>query len=301
MIVVGAVDHRRRGLLGEADDQPGHWTSPYGDTIKFNYYWSRCNPDNTGCEYLHTGKTHTVGFGRHRPHHAVMVSVETDHGVAIRYATTVMHEAPPVNSRRAVDRRRRHLLGEADGQPGRLDEPLRRHDQVQLLLEPLQPRQHRLRVPAHRQDPQRRPRRPRPHHAVMISVETDHGGAIRYAFSPVMHESPPVMRRAVDRRRSRSIGEADREPGRLVERVRRHGQVQLLLEPLQPRQHRLCTCTPARPTPWARRHRPHHAVMISVETDHGVRSATLQPGHARGPARQRAAPSHQRPPRQARS
>ena len=38
---------------------PGSWSSPYGDKVGFNFYWSRCDPGG-GCQYLHTGRTHTV-------------------------------------------------------------------------------------------------------------------------------------------------------------------------------------------------------------------------------------------------
>ena len=62
----------------------GLWTSPYGDKITVNYYWSRCDANGKGCDYLHTGRNHTVetdDLGGHVLR--VMVSVETDHGVAI--------------------------------------------------------------------------------------------------------------------------------------------------------------------------------------------------------------------------
>ena len=42
---------------------PGSWSSPYGDKVGFNFYWSRCDPGG-GCQYLHTGRTHTGRYGR---------------------------------------------------------------------------------------------------------------------------------------------------------------------------------------------------------------------------------------------
>ena len=39
---------------------PGGWVSPYGDKVTINYYWRRCEADGSGCEYLHTGRNHTL-------------------------------------------------------------------------------------------------------------------------------------------------------------------------------------------------------------------------------------------------
>ena len=95
-----AVRSRGDAVLSERlTANPGLWTSPYGDTVTVNYYWSRCDADGNACDYLHTGRNHTVeaddlGVTSCK----VMLSVETDHGVAIAYAQTpVVHSVPPVN------------------------------------------------------------------------------------------------------------------------------------------------------------------------------------------------------------
>ena len=69
---------------------PGSWSSPYGDRITINLYWSRCNADGTGCVYLHTGATHTLGRDDVGHLMRVMLSVETPHGVAIAYAQSTV-------------------------------------------------------------------------------------------------------------------------------------------------------------------------------------------------------------------
>ena len=70
---------------------PGTWTSPYGDQIKFNYYWRRCDASGTStATYLHTGSSHTLGRDDVGHVMRVMLSVETDHGVAITYAQSAL-------------------------------------------------------------------------------------------------------------------------------------------------------------------------------------------------------------------
>ena len=87
----------------------GYWTSPYGDKIRVNYYWSRCNADGSGCQYLHTGRTHDVDTDDIGKVMRVMLSVETDHGVTIAYVQSdVVHSAPPVNGQIAP-----HISGDA--------------------------------------------------------------------------------------------------------------------------------------------------------------------------------------------
>ena len=77
---------------------PGSWSSPYGDKIKINFYWSRCDADGNNCEYLHTGRDHTLDTDDIGHVLRVMLSVETDHGVAISHVqSAVVHTAPPVN------------------------------------------------------------------------------------------------------------------------------------------------------------------------------------------------------------
>ena len=68
---------------------PGAWSSPYGDSITLNYYWSRCDTNRAGCD-LHTGSSHTLGRDDVGHVMRVMLSVETDHGVAIRYVQSAV-------------------------------------------------------------------------------------------------------------------------------------------------------------------------------------------------------------------
>ena len=108
---VGAVDQRRPRRDSERlTANPGAWTSPYGDKITVNYYWSRCD-----------GRRQRLRVPAHGPHPRrssrghratsmqVMFSVETDHGVAIAHVADRRSctRSPPVNAVAAVDRRRR--------------------------------------------------------------------------------------------------------------------------------------------------------------------------------------------------
>ena len=95
----------------------------------------------------------------------VMLSVETDHGVAITHVQIGARALGAAGQRRSApcDRRRRGAVGAVDrASPGALDEPVRRQDHGQLLLEPLRRGRERLRVPAHRPQPHARAGRPRP-------------------------------------------------------------------------------------------------------------------------------------------
>ena len=69
---------------------PGTWTNPYPGGITFNYYWSRCDATGNGCDYLHTGSTHTLGRDDVGHVMKVMLSVETSHGVAITYVQSAV-------------------------------------------------------------------------------------------------------------------------------------------------------------------------------------------------------------------
>ena len=172
---------------------PGAWSSPYGDTVKLSYYWRRCNPDNTGCEYVHTGRTHTVESDDLDHIMSVMIWASTDHGIAIRYAfSPVMHEVEPVPAIAPS------ILGDAVlsekltvnpgawssayGDTVKLSYYWRRCDPDNTHCE----YQHTGKT--HTVEPGDADHIM----SVMIWASTDHGIAIRYAFSPVMHAVPPV-------------------------------------------------------------------------------------------------------------
>ena len=69
---------------------PGSWSSPYGDKVAFNFYWSRCDANGGNCAYLHTGSTHSLGRDDAGHVMRVMVSAETPHGVRIVYAQSAV-------------------------------------------------------------------------------------------------------------------------------------------------------------------------------------------------------------------
>ena len=200
---------------------PGSWTSPYGDDITINYYWSRCDANGNACEYLHTGRNHTLEPQDIRHVLRVMLSVETDHGVAItQVQSAVVRQAPPVNGVAPWLAGDPGVSERLTVNPGSWTSPYGDKVTVNSYWSRCDANGNALPVPAHRPESHAGHRRHRPR-AARDAVGRDRprrGHHVR-AVGARAHGAAGQHDRAVAQRDAEAGLEADREPGHLDEPV----------------------------------------------------------------------------------